>query len=1055
MSNFFIRRPIVAMVISILIVLIGCASLLKLPVEQYPQLAPPNIQVQANYPGASAEIVEQSVATPIEMQINGVDNMLDIRSLNTSDGRMQLNVKFVVGTDLDTANTLTQNRVAQAQSRLPQEVNQQGVTVKKVNPSMLMVLSIYSPKGTYDDLFLNNYAVLNVRDALLRVPGISQVDLSGAEYGMRVWLQPDKLANLGLTPADVIGAIKQQNLQAPAGQIGAAPSGPGQEFTYTVRAPGRFSTPEEFERILVRATEEGRQVRLKDVARVELGGEYYKSFGALNGQPAAVMMLYLLPGANQVESAHGVYRAMEEMKRFFPEDIDYAISYDSTPAVEASIEEIVHTLFEALVLVVLVVFIFLQNFRATLIPMLAVPVSLLGTFAVFPLIGFSINTLSLFGLVLAIGIVVDDAIVVVEAVMHHIEHGMSPRDAAVQAMKEVSGPVVGIALILSAVFVPVAFLGGLTGRLYQQFALTIAISVLISAFNALSLSPALAALLLKPHQQRRGLLGRFFGGFNRGFERTTHGYLKVTGWLARRAALSLVLVALVAAGAGGLAKVIPGGFIPDEDQGVLLLNVQLPRAASLERTREVTRKIDQILKETPGVETFNVIGGMSSLSGSFAPNSATYFMRLKDWSERTTPETRLRGLLGSLGQKLAAIPDAVAFPFIPPALPGFGSAGGFSFVLQDRSGTLSVKDFGAQVAGFMMEARRRPEITSLFTAFDPNVPQVELTIDREKVSKLGVPINDVFNTLQASLGGAYVNDFNRFGRLYRVFVQSEAQFRQKPEDIGQFYVRSTTTGAMIPLSTLVSTRQDSGAELTVRYNLYRSAEITGRPAPGYSSAQALTALEETADKFLPREMGYEFTGLSFQEKTAPSSLPTLIMAVVFVFLLLAALYESWSLPWSVLLGTPLVALGALFGIWLVGIDNNVFVQIGLVMLIGLAAKNAILIVEFAKAKREEGKPLFEAAMESAKLRFRPILMTAFAFILGVVPLILASGSGANSRKVMGIAVFSGMLVATVLGVFIIPALFVIVEKLSGRGKALASPKPTPERSPPAEQEVLA
>ena len=1045
MANFFIRRPIVAMVISILIVLVGTASLLKLPVEQYPQLAPPNVRVETTYAGASAEVVEQSVATPIEQAVNGVDNMLYMKSLNSSDGRMQLSVTFKVGMDLDVANTLTQNRVAQAQSRLPQEVAQQGVTVKKINPSMLMVISIYSPKGTYDDLFLNNFAMINVKDALLRVPGVSQVDLTGgAEYGMRIWLHPDKLAKLALTPADVIGAVRQQNVQAPAGQIGAAPSKPTQQFTYTVRAPGKFSTPEEFGEILVRATEEGRQVRLKDVARVELGGEFYKSFGKLNGQAAGVLIVYLLPGANQIQSAKAIYKRMEEIKKFFPQDVDYGISYDTTPAVQASVEEIVHTLFEAIVLVVIVVFIFLQNFRATLIPLLTVPVSLLGTFAVFPLLGFSVNTLSLFGMVLAIGIVVDDAIVVVEAVMHHIEQGLSPQEATVRAMQEVSGPVVGIALILSAVFVPVAFLGGLTGRLYQQFALTIAISVLISAFNALSLSPALASLLLRPHAASRGLLGRFFGGFNKLFDWTTSRYVRLAGVLARRAALSLVLVGLVALGAGGFAKLIPGGFVPDEDQGIFLVNVQLPNASALERTKQVCDKIDVVLRQTPGVESFNVIGGMSFLSGTFTPNAASYFVRLKDWKERQTPQTSMNGILKRVGAQLMAMPECIAFPFTPPTLPGFGAAGGFAFELQDRSGTMSVRQLGEETFKFIAAARQRPELASLFTAFDARVPQLQLEVDREKVTKLGVPINDVFTTLQASLGGAYVNDFNRFGRLYRVFVQAEAEYRQKPEDIGQFYVRSATSGEMVPLSTLVRVKPDSGAEMTIRYNLYRAVEISGRAAAGYSSGQAMQAMEEVAAQVLPREMGYEYTGLSLEEKNAPNPMPTFGLAVVFVFLLLAALYESWSLPWSVLLGTPLVALGAFFGVWVGHFDNNVFVQVGLVMLIGLAAKNAILIVEFAKMTKEQGKPVLEAALEAARLRFRPILMTAFAFILGVVPLMIARGSGANSRQVMGTAVFSGMLVATALGVFLIPALYVIVERLSGGAK-----KPPAGAAPPA------
>ena len=1054
MAQFFIRRPIVAMVISILIVLIGLQTILSLPIEQYPQLSPPNIQVTATYPGASAEVVEQSVATPIEQQVNGVDNMLYMKSLNSSDGRMQLNVTFEVGVELDNANMLTQNRVAQAQSRLAQEVIAQGVTVKKVNPSILMVVSIFSPNNSYDSLFLSNYAVLNVKDALLRVPGISQVDMGGsAEYGMRIWLQPDKLAKLGLTPSDVISAVREQNLQAPAGQIGGAPSRMDQENTFTVRAPGRLTSPEEFGEILVRSTDDGRQVRVKDVARVELGAEFYKSFGRYNGKEAGVLMVYLLPGANQIQSAKGIYKTLEELKAFFPGDIDYAITYDSTPAVEASIEEIIVTLYEAIILVVLVVFVFLQNFRATLIPLLAIPVSLIGTFAFFPALGFSINTLSMFGLVLAIGTVVDDAIVVVEAVMHHIEQGKSPREATEQAMREVTGPVIGTSLIMVAVFVPVAFIGGLTGRMYEQFALTIAVSVLISTFNALSLSPALACLLLKPTNIEGSPLRFFYKWFNRGFTRTTNVYVSITARLVRRSVLSIVAIAAVVAGAGGLGKIIPTGFVPIEDQGIMLVNMQLPAAASLERTREVAARAEEILATTPGVESYNVVGGMSFISGTFTPNAASFFVRLKPWEERTTPETMLPGLIRGLRARLGAIPEAIVFPFVPPTLPGFGAAGGFSLMLQDRSGTLSVSQLGEQANRFMAAASQRPEISGLFTAFDPNVPQIELTVDREKARTLGVQLPDVFSTLQASLGGAYVNDFNRFGRLYRVYVQAEADFRQKPEDIGQFYVRSRTSNAMIPLSTLVKVTPSAGAELTVRYNLLRSVEITGQAGPGFSSGQAMQALEEVAEEILPREMGYSYTGLSYQEKMAPSPTPTMVLAIIFVFLLLAALYESWSLPWSVLLITPTVIFGSLCGVWLGGFDNNVYVQIGFVMLIGLAAKNAILIVEYAKIQRDAGTNPVDAAIESARLRFRPILMTAFSFILGVLPLVTATGSGANSRRMMGTAVLSGMLVATIFGVFLTPAFYAFVEKVSGRGKIKAAA--VPPSPPPSEPKGVA
>ncbi len=1044
MANFFIRRPIVAIVISILTVLLGVVTITGLSIEQYPFLAPPNIRVTATYPGASAEAVEQSVATPIEQEVNGVDRLIYMQSKNTSDGRMQLDVNFEVGTDQDIANVLTQNRVSSAQARLPQEVTQQGVTVKKQSPSILMLISVFSPNDAYDANFLINYCGINLRDKLLRIPGIAQVDLfGGTDYGMRIWIRPDRLAKLGLTPADVISAVKEQNLQAPAGKIGAAPTPKDQEFTNTVSAPGRLVTTEEFENIIVRQSASGEVVRIRDIGRAELGSQDYNAFGRLNGKPAGAMAVYLLPGANQLKAAETIYETMKHAKELFPPGLDYKIVYDTTPAVEASIHEILKTFVEALILVTLVVFIFLQNFRATIIPLLTIPVSLIGTFIFFPLLGFSVNTLSMFGLVLAIGIVVDDAIVVVEAVIHHLEHGKGPKEATIKAMEEVSAPVIGIALILSAVFVPVALLGGLVGSMYKQFALTIAISVLLSAFNALSLTPALCAILLKPPRPMRGPLGVFFRGFNKVFDVTTTGYVSTSRLLVRRGILTIGIVAVVVVGAGLFARVIPAGFIPDEDQGIFGINVQLPPGASLERTSALLKKVEDILGKTDGIESFQTIGGYGAVTSTYQPNYGSIFARLKPWEERHGDALHVKGIMAGLQRQFAAIPEAIIFPFNVPTLAGFGAASGFNFLLQDRSGSMTVQQLGEQARKFLTAGRQRPELGTLFTAFDPDYPQVKVELDREKARTLGVPVNEVFQAMSAVLGGAYVNDFNRFGRLYRVYVQADAVARLKAEDIGKIYVRSRTTNEMIPLSTLVTVKDVAGTELTTRFNLLRSVEIQGAPARGYTSGQALAALEQVFAETMPKEMGFAYSSVSYQEKIAPPAGPTFIMAIICVFLLLAALYESWRLPWAVLLGSPLVALGAFFGVWLMGYDNNVYVQIGLVMLIGLAAKNAILIVEFAKAKHEEGTSLEEAALESARLRFRPILMTAFAFILGVVPLMKASGAGAGAQNVMGTGVFFGMLIATGLGVFIIPGNYTFVEGL-GRRRA-----PRPATAAPA------
>ncbi len=1047
MGKFFINRPIVAIVISILIVMIGVATIFSLSVEQYPFLAPPNIRVTANYPGASAEAVEGSVATPIEQEVNGVDALIYMKSSNTSDGRMLLDVNFEVGTDQDTANVLTQNRVSTAESRLPASVTQQGVTVKKQSPSILMLISLYSPKDSYDANFLINYSSINIRDQLLRIPGIAQVDLfGGADYGMRIWMDPDKLGKLGITSSDVISAINEQNIQAPAGKVGGAPAPADQRFTYTVSAPGRLITAEEFENIIVRQDPSGAVVRIKDIGHAQLGSQDYNSFGRLNGKPGGSLAVYLLPGANQLKASEAIYETLDHAKTLFPPDLDYKIVYDTTPAVEASIHEIEKTFVEALILVTIVVFIFLQNIRATIIPLITVPVSLIGTFIFFPLLGFSLNTLSMFGLVLAIGIVVDDAIVVVEAVIHHIEHGLPPREATIKAIEEVTQPVIGIALILCAVFVPVAFVGGLTGRMYKQFALTIAISVLISAFNALSLTPALCAMMLKPSKPMRGPLGVFFRGFNKVFDVVTNGYVKTSGILVRKAVLSLVVVGVVVVGAGALGSRIPAGFVPEEDQGIVGVGVQLPPGASLQRTDEVMKKVEAIVAKTEGMDSYQTIVGLGIVTNTYQPNYGTIFMRLKPWEERKDPKEKLKGIMGSLQSQFTSIPEAVVFPFNIPTLSGFGASAGFNFLLQDRSGTMSIQQMGEQTQKFIAAGRQRPELANLFTSFDPNYPQIKVSLDREKARTLGVPVNDVFQSMSSFLGGAFVNDFNRFGRLYRVYVQADAGARLKPEDIGQIYVRSKTTSQMIPLSTLVTVTEVPGTEITTRFNLLRSVEISGVPGRGYTSGQALKTLEDVFAQTMPKEMSFAYTQLSYQEKVAPPAGPTLVLAIVAVFLLLAALYESWKLPWAVLLGSPLVALGAFFGVWLMGYDNNVYVQVGLIMLIGLAAKNAILIVEFAKAKQDEGMAIQDAALESARLRFRPILMTAFAFILGVVPLMLSSGAGSGAQNVMGTAVFWGMLVATFLGVFIIPGNFTFMQKLNLRfwAKKPAASKVIPE-----------
>ena len=1028
---FFVRRPIVAIVISIVTVVVGLVSMGGLPIAQYPDIVPPEIQVTATYTGADAVTIEQAVATPIEQQVNGVDYMIYMRSVNANDGSMSLRVSFEVETNIDMDNVFTQNRVNQASATLPADVRNFGVTVKKSTSSPLILFSLFSPNGSYDDRFLGNYANINVLDQLKRVPGVSDAIIFGtSDYAMRIWVRPDQLARLGLTVPDLVDAIQKQNAVNPSGKIGGEPAPAGQEFTWSVRAQGRLVTAEQFGAIVVRSDPSGAQIRLADVARIELGSLNYNQRGRLNGKPAAIVALYQIPGSNALEVAAGLKRVMKELEARFPQDLAYTTSLDTTLAVSEGIVEIQHTLAEAMVLVIAVVFLFLQNWRATLIPLLTVPVSLVGAFAVFPLLGFSINTLSLFGLVLAIGLVVDDAIVVVEAVQHHIEHGMEPRAATVKAMQEVAGPVVAIALVLSAVFIPVAFVPGITGRLYQQFAITIAISVVISAINALTLSPALSALLLKPTSGARGLLGRFFAGFNAAFEHATASYVGITGSAIRKTVRTLAILAAFTAAAALLGGRLPASFVPDEDQGYLFVNVQLPDAASMERTDAVCKQVEAILAETEGVGDFNTVAGYSLISQSSATYNAFFFVSLEPWEERTTPETSFKGVVSALNRRFAAIPSAQVFAFLPPAIPGIGTGGGFSMMLQDKSGQ-DVAFLEQNLQKFLAAARQRPELAGVFSPFRAAVPQVFAEVDRDKALKQGVDLKSVYTTLQAFMGGAYVNDFNRFGRQWKVFLQSEPEYRMRAQDIGAFYVRNDE-GSMLPLSTLVTTREIQGPEFTTRFNLYRAAEVTGTAAPGYSSGDALDALEQVAAEVLPTEMGYAWNALTYQEKAAGGAGAVFAFAVGMVFLILAAQYESWSLPWSVLLGTPLAVFGAFLGLFVRGFELNVFGQIGLVMLIGLAAKNAILIVEFAKVEHEKGKPLVEAALEGARLRLRPILMTSFAFILGCVPLAIASGAGAVSRQQLGIAVIMGMLVATLVGIFLVPVLFVVIERLGQR-----------------------
>ena len=1029
MSKFFINRPVTAIVISILIVIVGIVLAQRLPIAQFPEIAPPEIVVTTNYIGADALTIESSVATPIEEAMAGVEGMLYMRSFNANDGTMKLRVDFDLNMDPNVAEVFSEIRVNRALPQLPPSVRNQGVTIAKSHVSPLMIIALYAPKGTRDAKFLANYAYINIADPLTRVKGIGSIVVQGAgAYAMRQWVKPDQLASLGVTVPDLVNALEQQNTVNPSGQVGAEPAPSGQEFTYTMRAQGRLVTEEDFGNIVIRENPDGSVIRMKDVARIELGAQTYNVIGRMNDAPAAIINVFQLPGYNAIDAVDGVRKMLAQLKEKFPDDVDYVVSLDTTLSVREGVREIITTLWEALLLVIFVVFLFLQNFRATLIPALTVPVSLLGTFIFFPMLGFSINSLSLFGLVLAIGLVVDDAIVVVEAVETNMAAGLNPKEASLKAMEQVGGPVVAIALILAAVFVPTAFIPGITGRLYQQFAVTIAISVMISAFNALSLSPALCSLLLKPRHESTGFLHRTFGGFNHMFDKATNGYVSISGVLIRKLAFSMLLLCAVAAAALLVGDRLHSGFLPTEDQGYFYLNIQLPDAASLQRTDAFTKKVEAVLKSTPGVQYYSTIVGNSLLTQTNATYSAFVFVALKPWGQRTSKDTSIKAIMDSVNDKLDRMPEGRAFAFSPPAISGVGTSGGFSFMLEDRAGK-SVVYLAENTDRFLRAAQKRPELARLNSSLNAKVPQVLVEVDRDKVLKQGVEVKDVYSTVQAFMGSLFVNYFNRFGRAWQVYIGAEKGYRTEAKEVMNFFVRNNKN-EMLPLSSVVSIKTTAGPEFTSRFNEYRAVEITGSAAPGYSTVQAMKALEEVAKGVLPKDMGYDWNALSYQQNKAASQVSPAVVfgfSLLVVFLILAAQYESWALPFSVLLGTPVAVFGAFVALWVRGFENDVYAQIGLVMLIGLSAKNAILIVEFARSERLRGKGALDAALEGARIRLRPILMTAFAFILGTVPLAIASGAGAVARRILGTAVIGGMLAATMLAVFIIPVAYYAVE----------------------------
>jgi HAE1 family hydrophobic/amphiphilic exporter-1 len=1026
-SKFFIERPIFASVISIVIVIAGVVAFGVLPVAQYPEITPPTVEVSTIYPGGNARVVAETIAAPIEQQVNGVENMIYMSSTSASDGSYKLTVTFEIGTDLDMAQVLVQNRVKLAEPNLPEEVKRQGVNTKKKSTNIVQFISLYSPDGRYDELYLSNYATLRLRDLLSRINGVGEVMIfPQSDYSMRIWLNPRHLRSRNLTTEDVLSAIREQNVQVAAGQIGQPPAPRGQNFQYTVNVLGRLTEIEQFEDIIIKTDEGGRITRLKDIARIELGGKSYDLTSSLNGSPSASVAIYQLPGANALDLAKQVRSTMKELSQAFPEGMAYKIPYDTTIFVEESIKEVYVTLLQAAALVFLVLFIFLQDWRSTLIPAVTIPVALIGTLAIMLAMGFSLNMLTLFGLVLAIGIVVDDAIVVVEATVSHMEQGMKAKEAAIKAMSEVSGPVVATTLVLLAVFIPAAFLPGITGELYRQFALTIAVSTVFSSINALTLSPALAALVLRPPRQRKNI---FFRGFDTLFRKTGNGYGAMAKTLVRRTAIMMLLFLGLAALTGRQFARLPTGFLPTEDQGYLIANIQLPNAASLERTQEVLTKIDRILEQTPGVQNWVSLGGFSMIDGTNASNAATVFIVMAPWEERTEPSLSQVAILGSLQRKLFQIQEAIVFAFPPPAITGLGVVGGFQMQLQDRA-DVGLEELDKMVREIIQDGNAQSGLRGLNTTFRVDVPQLFAEVDRTKAKTLEIPLNGVFNTLQTYLGSSYVNDFNKFGRTWQVKVQADHRFRVEPGDIRQLEVRDIK-GQMIPIGTLVSVERILGPQTILRYNLYPAASVTGQGAPGFSSGQALNLMEELADTKLPTSMGHEWTAMSYQEKKVGSeAVMVFALAIILVFLVLAAQYESWSSPAAVILVVPLAVLGTVIALVLRAFDNNVYTQIGVVLLIGLASKNAILIVEFAREQRAQGKGILDAAVTASQLRFRPILMTAISSIAGFMPLVIASGAGAASRQAIGTAVVGGMIAATIMSLIFTPVFYVVMQRVS-------------------------